>query len=713
MKFYVKKYNFTNLKRFFLAIFISILLFFILSFGYLSLFTSAFNSFSLETKINILMNYSRILYSSTKPEISDITSSTSSSESGSWLSAFEEEDTSSPFDFFGAPSTKKEKKLEKAKKEEDLSAKYDLFSKILEEVISNYGTELDESLLKEGKVLNEVQVIEGSKLIVSSDLEKLRNGEITIRNLFRAKKDSGDNNFVVEERYPGFFADTYDRVTKIYLFKDVDLTVSVSYIQYPVPVPWEYLIIFLFLALLLSLPALIFKFIPERFWIYGGIVLIAFTMILSYSIFDGYISNSVLGTLDENAKFATDIYNIAKNNGVILDTQLLEEGLSKNTGDILAIKLKFENDKFTVDQASYGKFVGMFKNVFIVFLITISGLTLYLFYLFSKGFIENFLNAIFNYSFVYIFVISSLILLFLLFAVPFIFTVVISFTSLSRYLSDLNLARQFVGLFNYREILDLNNILAILNIKSAIEAIEKSAFFVRNFPNFYQILVNTFLYTFISVLIQVTLGVVFAVILNDSRIRFRTVYQVLFIIPWVIPTYISALLWREALGEYGIFKQIFDVIGLTGFNIHADSTTYFLSICFVSAWYAFPFIMIVALSGLQGISQSVTESALLDGAGWFRRLFSIYLPLIRPTLLPSVLLTSIWTFNNFNIVYLYTRGNDNYDILITRIYDFVSRPDLRVFTYGYAAAYSVLVFIILFMYILAFVRLTKLTEKAY
>jgi arabinogalactan oligomer/maltooligosaccharide transport system permease protein len=227
------------------------------------------------------------------------------------------------------------------------------------------------------------------------------------------------------------------------------------------------------------------------------------------------------------------------------------------------------------------------------------------------------------------------------------------------------------------------------------------------------VLINTFLYTFFSVIIQVTLGVLFAVILNDNKVKLRGIYQVLLILPWVIPTYISALLWREALGQYGVFKQLFDSIGLEGFNIYVNSTVYFLSICFVSAWYAFPFIMIVTLSGLQGISESVKDAALIDGAGWFTRLFSIYLPLIRPTLLPSVLLSSIWTFNNFNIVYLYTGGNDAYDILITRIYDFVSRPDLRVFTYGYAAAYSTIVFIILLIYILAFARITKLTERTY
>jgi arabinogalactan oligomer/maltooligosaccharide transport system permease protein len=91
--------------------------------------------------------------------------------------------------------------------------------------------------------------------------------------------------------------------------------------------------------------------------------------------------------------------------------------------------------------------------------------------------------------------------------------------------------------------------------------------------------------------------------------------------------------------------------------------------------------------------------------------------MIRPTVLPSVLLTSIWTFNNFNLVYLVTGGNDKYDILVTRIYDFVQvPPEIATqygWTYGYAAAYSSLIFIILLVYIYIFARASNLTEKTF
>lgn len=141
----------------------------------------------------------------------------------------------------------------------------------------------------------------------------------------------------------------------------------------------------------------------------------------------------------------------------------------------------------------------------------------------------------------------------------------------------------------------------------------------------------------------------------------------------------------------------------------------FFLVSFVSAWYAFPFIMLVTMSALQTIPKSLFEAALIDGANWFQRLFSIILPMIRPTVLPTVLLTSIWTFNQFNLVYLFTGGDDRFDILVTRIYDFVdpNRALSNGWNYGFAATYSTLIFVILLVYIYIFAKGSNLTEKSF
>ena len=144
-----------------------------------------------------------------------------------------------------------------------------------------------------------------------------------------------------------------------------------------------------------------------------------------------------------------------------------------------------------------------------------------------------------------------------------------------------------------------------------------------------------------------------------------------------------------------------------------DPLTGFFLVSFISAWYAFPFIMLVTLSTLQTIDPSMYEAAMIDGASWFQQMFHITIP---STVLPSVLLTSIWTFNNFNLVFLVTRGDNRYDILVTRIYDYILNPQVAAqqgWTYGFASAYSTLIFIVLLIYIFIFAKGTKITEKSF
>ncbi|MFN4245802.1 MAG: carbohydrate ABC transporter permease [Brevinematia bacterium] len=705
MKFFAKKYNFNPKSRIFIAGLSSILFLFIILGIHFSLLVNAIENFKTESLISITMNISKLVYEKFGSNIETAT------EKKSWLSFFDENEENLSFGLFESETKKNVSKKEKTDKTKESENKLRDFSYVLGSVISNYGNpkSYEDIALKN---LYSIEVIVGEKLVASSDISSLEGQIININNLFRVKKDSIENNFVVEERKPGFFAG-YDKVTKAFTFKDSDITVGVSYIEKPPIVPISSLLIFLFFAIIISLIFLPLAFIPEKYRIYSGIIVIILISIIVYNFYSNSINILIKTNAEFSKKFSEELFSLLTSNNLSLEKGEFLESISQPVGDIKTIKIIDNGTETIIDNKSIEYYLGIFRGVFTGFFVFALLSSVGIFYYFSRGGLEKWLNAFYNYSIVYIFILIALTLVIVLIGIPFFFTIIMSFTSLSRYLSDLNLARQFVGLSNYSDILNFNHILARIGFDWAQEALEKSQFFVRNFGSFYDVLVNTFLYTFISVILQLVLGITFAVILNDNKVKFRGVYQVLLIIPWVIPTYISALLWREALGQYGVFKQFFDTIGLTGFDISASSITYFLSICFVSAWYAFPFIMIVALSGLQGISESVKDAALIDGAGWFTRLFSIYLPLIRPTLLPSVILSSIWTFNNFNIVYLFTRGDDRYDILITRIYDFVSRPDLRVFTYGYASAYSVLVFAILLIYILAFARITRLTEKTY
>lgn len=322
----------------------------------------------------------------------------------------------------------------------------------------------------------------------------------------------------------------------------------------------------------------------------------------------------------------------------------------------------------------------------------------------NKGLVDDILNAMYNYATAYMLGLLGSLILFILIFIPLFYSILLSFTSIDRYLRDINIFRNFAGFKNYYEIF----VVDFLRLIGKVPPIAG-----RENVNFYYNLSFNLLYAFIATLLQVILGIILAVILNDRKLKLRGIYQTLLLIPWVIPTYISGLLWRNMFVSPGIFNQVLKAVGLGQVEWFGNTTSGLLTLAFVAAWYGFPFVMVVTLSALQSIPESVTESALIDGAGFFTRMFRIYLPMIRTVVLPSIMLSFIWTFNNFNLVYLIIWKDTRFDILITRIYAFLQRVDWEEYTYGYIAAYSVITFLMLMILILVFARLTRVTEREY
>jgi arabinogalactan oligomer/maltooligosaccharide transport system permease protein len=117
----------------------------------------------------------------------------------------------------------------------------------------------------------------------------------------------------------------------------------------------------------------------------------------------------------------------------------------------------------------------------------------------------------------------------------------------------------------------------------------------------------------------------------------------------------------------------------------------------------------VALGGLQSIPHELYEAAKIDGAGPVRRFFSITLPLLKPVLLPALVLGTIWTFNNLNVIWLVTDQGlpaDKTQILVTYVY----KEAFFYYRYGYAAAFSVFIFVILFIIVKGYRRAAEAQE---
>ncbi len=239
---------------------------------------------------------------------------------------------------------------------------------------------------------------------------------------------------------------------------------------------------------------------------------------------------------------------------------------------------------------------------------------------------------------------------------------------------------EFVGLTNFREIL-------FPPLEHAFEA-----------RSFYFALAVTVLWTVLNVVLHLTLGVMMALLLRPAWIRLRSVYRIVLVLPWAIPNYITALMWKGMFNaQVGAINALLKPFGFEGFAWFDSFHTAFFANLVTNTWLGFPFMMVVTLGALSSLPKEVEEAATLDGASRWQRLRHVIFPHIRPALIPSVILGSVWTFNMFNVVYLVSGGEpgSKTDILISEAYRWAFERGQR---YGYAAAYSVLIFAFLVIY---------------
>jgi len=228
--------------------------------------------------------------------------------------------------------------------------------------------------------------------------------------------------------------------------------------------------------------------------------------------------------------------------------------------------------------------------------------------------------------------------------------------------------------------------------------------------SFYYKLFITVAWTAANVVIHVAIGLGLALLLRNPLLRLRRLYRVLLIIPWAIPNYITAIIWRGMFdADEGVINHLLGTVGFSWWN---SPWSAFLANLVANCWLGFPFMMVVSLGALQSIPRELYEAAEVDGASRFEMFRRITLPLLKPALFPAIILGTIWTFNMFNIIYLVSRGAPNgaTDILVIEAFRWAFERGDR---YGYAAAYSTLIFLILLGYTLLTNRVSRATEGAF
>ena len=170
---------------------------------------------------------------------------------------------------------------------------------------------------------------------------------------------------------------------------------------------------------------------------------------------------------------------------------------------------------------------------------------------------------------------------------------------------------------------------------------------------------NSFVFTFASVGFKLVLGMAMALVLT-SRIRYRNLFTGLLLVPWVAPTVVSALnfLWifDASLGVLNyLLVKVFRILP-QGVGWLSEAGTAMGSVIFVNVWRGFPFFGISFLAGLKAIPAELYEAAAVDGASVAQRFRHVTLPSLRNIIIIVMLLSTIWTFNDFAIVYILTKG---------------------------------------------------------
>lgn len=181
---------------------------------------------------------------------------------------------------------------------------------------------------------------------------------------------------------------------------------------------------------------------------------------------------------------------------------------------------------------------------------------------------------------------------------------------------------------------------------------------------------NTIIWTAVCVFFHYTIGLTLAVMLN-RRVRGRTLYRVLLIVPWAVPAFISAFAWRFIFNEnFGLANAVLAQLGQTPVSWFSDRWTSLFTAIVANIWLGVPFMMVAILGGLQAIPNELYEAAEMDGATPWQRFRNVTMPGLRPVSATVILLGTIWTFNMFPVIFLVTGGQPagQTEILVTGAY---------------------------------------------
>jgi multiple sugar transport system permease protein len=219
-------------------------------------------------------------------------------------------------------------------------------------------------------------------------------------------------------------------------------------------------------------------------------------------------------------------------------------------------------------------------------------------------------------------------------------------------------------------------------------------------PNLPQVLRQTAIYTLFSVGITTVVSFVLALVLNQ-RFRGRTLAKALLLLSWAAPLSVVAILWRWIFhGQLGAFNYVLSQLGLINeYRVWlGEPGTAMMAAIYVEVWSSIPFVTVTLLAGLQSVPRDIYDAAKVDGADQVREFFDMTLPLMKPVTFIATLLSVIYAFNSFTIIWIFTKGGPAFrtDIIVTYLYklafinlDFGAASALATVTFAILIIFSV------------------------
>jgi multiple sugar transport system permease protein len=230
-------------------------------------------------------------------------------------------------------------------------------------------------------------------------------------------------------------------------------------------------------------------------------------------------------------------------------------------------------------------------------------------------------------------------------------------------------------------------------------------------PVFWLTLWNSFVWVFGSVVLQFVAGFAAALLLHQA-FRGRALVRMLALLPWIIPGVVVGLIWEWLYQpNYGVINDLLIKAGWLHDRIAwlSSPDLAMAAVVFTNVWRGIPFFAIMLLAGLQAIPGELYEAAHVDGAGVLARFRHITLPLLRPIIVVATATRIIWTFNYADLIFVMTSGGPANATQITSTYTLLQAYSNLDF--GYAAALSVVLLLVMLAFTAAYLRLTRGVEE--